>query len=95
MQVKLILIAVMGLMPFLFSCSKTSTETLDEMVNVEAVPKMSGSFKGYGSENVSGTAKIFVTNTQYMLKLENFSTTNGPDLKVIFLKQPHLPIIFR
>ncbi len=86
MKAKLILIAVIGLMPLLFSCSKTSTETLDEMLSVEALPKMSGSFKGYGSENVSGTAQIFLTNTQYTLKLENFSTTNGPDLKVYLSK---------
>ncbi len=86
MEAKLILIAVIGLMPLLFSCSKTSTETLDEMLSVEALPKMSGSFKGYGSENVSGTAQIFLTNTLYMLKLENFSTTNGPDLKVYLSK---------
>ncbi len=86
MKAKLILIAVMGLMPLLFSCSKTSTETLDEMLSVEALPNMSGSFKGYGSENVSGTAQIFLTNTQYTLKLENFSTTNGPDLKVYLSK---------
>ncbi len=86
MEAKLILIAVMGLMPLLFSCSKTSSETLDEMVSVEALPKMSGSFKGYGSENVSGTAQIFLTNSQYTLKLENFSTTNGPDLKVYLSK---------
>ncbi len=86
MEAKLILIAVMGLMPLLFSCSKTSTETLDEMLSVEALPKMSGSFKGYGSENVSGTAQIFLTNTQYMLKLENFSTTNGADLKAYLSK---------
>jgi hypothetical protein len=41
---------------------------------------------GYGSEKVSGQAKIFLTNDKYMLKLENFSTTNGPDLKVYLSK---------
>lgn len=66
----------------LSSCGKTSTETLDEMVNAEGVPKYAGIFRGYGSERVSGQARIFLSNNQFMLKLENFSTTNGPDLKV-------------
>ncbi len=64
------------------SCGKTSTETLDEMVNAEGVLKYAGNFRGYGSERVSGQARIFLSNNQFMLKLENFSTTNGPDLKV-------------
>jgi len=86
MKAKLILIAVIGLMPILFGCSKTSTEKLDEMIEPESSLKWSGSFKGYGSEKVSGQANIFLTNDKYMLKLENFSTTNGPDLKVYLSK---------
>ncbi len=86
MKAKLILIAVIGLISLLFSCSKTSTETIDEMVAPESSLKWSGSFKGYGSEKVSGQANIFLTNDKYMLKLENFSSTNGPDLKVYLSK---------
>lgn len=65
-----------------FGCGKTPTETLDEMVSTEGMLKYTGDFRGIGSENVSGQAKIFLTSNQYMLKLENFSTSNGPDLKV-------------
>ncbi len=32
MQTKHILIAVLGIIPILFSCGKTSTQTLDEMI---------------------------------------------------------------
>lgn len=77
-------------MTFLLSCGKTSTETLDEMVNTEGVLKYSGNFRGIGSEKVAGQAKIFLTNSQFMLKLENFSTSNGPDLKV-YLSQASSP----
>jgi hypothetical protein len=69
-------------MPIFISCSKTSTEKLDEMVSVSSSLKLSGNFIGYGSEKVSGKANIFLDNNKYTLKLENFSTTNGPDLKV-------------
>ncbi len=69
-------------MPILHGCSKTSTETLNEMVNPAGNLKYSGTFRGYGNENVSGTARIYVADNHYMLKLENFNTSNGPDLKV-------------
>ncbi len=86
MQVKNFLIAVLGFIPMLISCSKTSTETLDQMVSANGTLKWSGNFMGIGSERVSGQAKIYVTNNKYMLKLESFSTTNGPDLKVYLSK---------
>ncbi len=85
MQVKDIIVAALTL-SMLFSCGKTNTERLDEVVSADGQLKFSGSFRGYGSEKVSGQAKIYLTNTQYMLKLENFSTTNGPDLKVYLSK---------
>jgi hypothetical protein len=86
MQAKNILIALLGIITILFSCSKTSTQTLDEMISAESALKLSGNFRGYGSQKVSGQAKIYLTNNQYMLKLENFSTSNGPDLKVYLSK---------
>ncbi len=82
MKVKTILICLIGIMSILYGCGKTSTETLNETVNPDGNLKFSGTFKGLGSENVSGAAKIYLTNGKYMLKLENFSTSNGPDLKV-------------
>lgn len=66
----------------LSGCSKTSTRTLDEMVDPVSTLLYSGTFANAGGENVSGMAKIYVTVNKYSLKLENFSSSNGPDLKV-------------
>ena len=93
MQVKTILICLIGIMPLLYSCGKTSTQKLDEMISVDGSLKFTGTFKGYGSQNVSGVAKIYLTNNKYMLKLENFSTSNGPDLKV-YLSMASSPLEF-
>lgn len=76
-----------------YGCGKTSTETLNEMINPDGNLKFSGTFKGLGNENVSGAAKIFLTDGKYMLKLENFSTSNGPDLKV-YLSKASSPLEF-
>lgn len=40
-------------------CKKTSTETLNEMINTTAVLKYSGIFMGQGGQTVSGQAQIF------------------------------------
>ncbi len=82
MQAKVVIISLICILPILFSCSKTSTDTLDEMISADGSLKYTGTFRGYGSESVSGQAKIYLTNNQYMLKLENFNTSNGPNLKV-------------
>lgn len=92
MKIKFVLIAIFSVF-LLVSCKKTSTEKLDEVISAAGTQKANGSFIGYGSEKVSGQAKIFLTNDQYMLKLENFSTTNGPDLKV-YLSKAASPLDF-
>lgn len=84
MKANLLFVTVFSL--FLFSCKKTPTTTLNQTVSTLSVQKSNGSFMGYGSEKVSGTARIFMMNDTYMLQLENFSTTNGPDLKVYLSK---------
>ncbi|MEJ7691551.1 DM13 domain-containing protein [Daejeonella sp.] len=82
MKVKAIFISLICIMAIMYGCDKTSNVKLDEMISVDGTLKFAGTFKGVGSENVSGQAKIYLTNNIYMLKLENFSTSNGPDLKV-------------
>ena len=67
-------------------CKKTSTETLNEMINPTAVLKYSGIFMGQGGQTVSGQAQIFLESNKYSLKLANFSSSNGPDLKVYLSK---------
>ncbi len=86
MQAKIVLATALGFMLIFSGCSKTSTETLDQTVSMEAQPGSIGNFAGIGAEKVSGTAQVFRTNNQYMVKLENFSTSNGPDLKVYLSK---------
>ena len=85
MHARMIYSLVVALLVFL-ACKKTSTETLNEMVDADGTLKASGIFVGYGSEKVSGQAKIYEYNNRFQLKLENFSTSNGPDLKVYLSK---------
>ena len=82
MRVKTIFICLFAIMSILYGCGKTSTQTLDEMISVDGSLQYTGTFSGVGGQTVSGLAKIYLTNNKYMLKLENFSTSNGPDLKV-------------
>ena len=82
MRVKTILICFLGIMTILYGCGKASTQKLDEMISVDGSLKFTGTFSGVGGQSVSGLAKIYLTNNKYMLKLENFSSSNGPDLKV-------------
>jgi Electron transfer DM13 len=86
---KLLLLPILALSIFTFpSCKKTSTAMLNEMVDTTAVLKYQGTFAGAGSESVSGMAKIYLQNQRYYLALENFSTSNGPDLKVFLSEAP-------
>jgi hypothetical protein len=76
------LIVFFGSLSLLLSCRKASTEMLNEMVSTDGMVKFSGTFSGVGGQSVAGQAKIYVVNNLYQLKLEAFSTSNGPDLKV-------------
>jgi hypothetical protein len=93
MKVLLSIPLFVGLLFFLSSCKKTSTMMLDEKVDTAAAVKMQGTFMGVGSEKVSGLARIYLQEGKYILALENFSTTNGPDLKV-YLSQKAEPSNF-
>jgi|AntDryMetagUQ255_1029468.scaffolds.fasta_scaffold05278_2 hypothetical protein len=81
------LVAFLSIAFFTISCSKTSTETLNEMVSPEAVTKYSGVFMGRQNQSVSGEALIVLENGKYALKLMNFKSDNGPDLKVYLSKE--------
>ena len=74
---------------FLAACKKetTSTTPVNETPAVTAMAIDSGSFSDGSYGNVSGKAKIYKTGTKYELALENFSTSNGPDLKVYLSKE--------
>lgn len=77
----------------LSACKKetTPTVTLNEKVDVKvAVPVSSDTGNGFSNGSygvVKGTARIYLTNGKYQLALEDFSTSNGPDLKVYISKE--------
>lgn len=71
----------------LSSCRKASTDTLNEMVADSSMAKYAAIFSGADNQQVSGEAKIYLVNGKYQLKLENFRTDNGPDLKVYLSKK--------
>ncbi len=82
---KAILIFAIITTAFLSSCKKASTETLDQVISpmdTTAVLEYGGTFSSGPSGTVSGQAKIYIKEGKYILALENFLTTNGPDLKV-------------
>ena len=82
----LILVTVL----FLFaSCQEEGILTKDRedvIVNPTAVLKYYGIFIPASGITVSGEAKIYLENGQYKVVLENFSISNGPDLKVYLSK---------
>ncbi len=80
------LFCAVSLITITLSCKKTSTQTLNEVVSISSTLKYSGSFVGQGGQNVSGKAEIYFENNKYVLKLANFQSSNGPDLKVYFSK---------
>ncbi len=67
---------------------------LNEVVtDTSAKLKYQGSFMSERWGTVSGQAKIYLKNGKYILALENFMTSNGPDLKV-YLSKDRTPAEF-
>lgn len=77
------------------ACKKetTSTAPLNETPTNTALAVDSGSFSNGPYGSVSGKAKIYKTGDKYELALENFSSSNGPDLKV-YLSKEKQPVNF-
>jgi Electron transfer DM13 len=71
------------------ACKKNNTPSviLNEMADSTAIPQRVGTFNNGPYGNVSGEAKIILTGTRYDLKLMNFSSSNGPDLRVYLSKE--------
>lgn len=74
---------------FIAACTKkTSTAPVNDTVDAAAaVLKYQGNFQKGPYGTVSGSAMVYQTNGKWQLKLSNFSTTNGPDLKVYLSKE--------
>ena len=63
------------------------TRTVDDTVIIpNAILKYHGTFEPTNGISVSGEAKIYQEGNQYKLKLDNFSVSSGPDLKVYLSK---------
>ena len=86
-------LSILVLMSLLSGCRKASTVTLNEAVQPDGVVKFEGTFVSKGGQDVSGKCIIYSINKSYQLKLENFSTSNGPDLKV-YLSKADKPVEF-
>lgn len=89
---KLILIIFVSLT--LSSCVKenTPTDPVNNPVDTSmAVIRFNGTFGNGPYGTVNGTAKIYFQNNQYILALENFNSSNGPDLHVYISKEA-LPV---
>lgn len=74
----------------LSSCVKENTPTVpvDNPVDTSmADSRFSGTFGNGPFGAVTGSAKIYFQNNQYILALENFSSSNGPDLHVYISKE--------
>jgi len=82
----------------LFSC-EVQGDLIQDVIQEVPVPKdistlkYSGSFIPTSGINVNGQAKIYLDNNQYKLELQNFSISNGPDLKV-YLSKSNTPTEF-
>ena len=83
---------ILYLLPVLFivvSCQEEGILTRDQekvVLNSVAELKYSGAFVPTSGIAVTGEAKIYLENGQYKVNLEDFSVSNGPDLKVYLSK---------
>ena len=77
------------------SCKKASTETINEtlVMDTTAVLKFEGTFISGPYGTVSGLARVYLKQGNYTVALENFNSSNGPDLKV-YISKERIPVNF-
>ena len=84
---KLIIITLVAMV---FGCSPedaTPTAPVDDMFDPTAATLLkAGTFMGTPGHPVSGVAKIYDDKGKHIVQFENFSSVNGPDLKVYISK---------
>ena len=89
MKLKIILVA---LSISFFSCKKDKEATPVEPIGSTTPIKYSGDFIDGPNGTVEGIAKIYKNiNGKYALKLENFRSSNGPNLHV-YLSKEEFPV---
>ena len=80
---KLIILFVFGLVMACNPEDATPTTPANDVFDeTKATLLREGTWMGSGSYNVSGVAQIYDDNGKKVLLLNNFSSSNGPDLKV-------------
>lgn len=84
---KLTLIVVIGMLAASCSKQQTSSVPVNQTPDTSSVQQFAGSFSNGPYGTVSGNAKIFLQNGQYQLKLENLSSSAGPDLHVYLSRE--------
>lgn len=89
----------MILLPLLFllvSCQEEGILTRDRedsILNPAAQLKFYGTFEPTSGILVTGQAKIYLDKNQYKVQLDNFTISDGPDLKV-YLSKASTPMQF-
>ena len=84
------LILSISFIAILSSCVKENTPAIpvDNPVDTTmAVSKFNGTFGNGPYGAVSGQARIYLQGLQFILALENFNSSNGPDLHVYISKE--------
>jgi DNA-binding beta-propeller fold protein YncE len=77
---------ILSVVLFATACKKSSTDAVNDVFDPNTATLVaSGSFQS-NAHPVSGTAKIYTSPSGNKLYLQNFSTDNGPDLKVYLSK---------
>lgn len=91
------LLIIIGVVLFISSCGKqnaTPTNPLNEMVDTTgSMLLLSGMFTNGPHGMVSGRVNIYTNNEQSSLALNDFETSNGPDLHV-YLSREVQPVHF-
>lgn len=89
MKKHIYLIAVI-LSVLFYSCTKTATSSdqLNEQVGSSRIPVTSAmAFTSANSYTVTGNVRVYQKDGKLVLALENFKSTNGPDLRVYISKE--------
>ncbi len=88
-MMKFISVSFLSVLLLLLACKKNNTPEIDlnEMIDSTAVIRYTGNFTNGPYGTVAGIAKIFQTGSTYALKLMNFNSSNGPDLRVYLSKE--------
>lgn len=83
------LLLLLSLFFLILSCQEEGELTrsvADTVISPNAILKYHGMFEPTSGISVTGEAKIYQEGNQYKVKLDNFTISDGPDLKVYLSK---------